>query len=55
MLEGYDLVLIEQDGTETPVDCKIVEDKISFTLNSMPNEQPVPVLFLKLIPRNEAA
>lgn len=51
LLEGFDLVLIGPDGAETPVEYEAGDEEISFILNFMPEDGPVQVMILKLIPK----
>ena len=50
-LEGYDLV-IGKDGGKTPVEWIAGGNEISFTLDFMPDDQPIQALILKLIRKN---
>ena len=56
LLEGFELLLIGQDGLEEPLACEIDPDDadmLRFTLDFLPDEQqpPIPALFLKRVPQ----
>ena len=49
VLEGHTLAIIEEDGTETPIELEIEEDTAAFTLDF--TESQTPVALLRLLPQ----
>ena len=49
VLSGHTLAIIEEDGTETPIELEIEEDTAAFTLDF--TESQTPVALLRLLPQ----
>ncbi len=52
IINGDSLALIGPEGEETPVDYETDGEQVTFTLNFMPDGQPVSALILKLTPKD---